>query len=132
MLEILSSSKNSLAYVTKVTKITKYIFQRSKICSTIDLIINFIILKYNIGPNLRIDTITMANIYTSTNNGSNWTTIGKKKTIINRNNARCDTTTLFRNKRLMLDEMTRQNASKFAMFYVIPKPKVAFSIFHQA
>ena len=31
----------------------------------------------------------------------------------------------------MLDEMTRQNTSKFAIFYIgIQKPKVAFSIFH--
>ena len=31
----------------------------------------------------------------------------------------------------MFDEMTRQNASKFAMFYIpIQKSKVAFPIFH--
>ena len=31
----------------------------------------------------------------------------------------------------MLDEMTRRNASKFAIFYTyILKPKVAFPIFH--
>ena len=38
---------------------------------------------------------------------------------------------LFRNKRLMLDEMTRWNGSKFAIFYTcIRKPKVAFSVFY--
>ena len=32
---------------------------------------------------------------------------------------------------LSLDEMTQQNASKFAIFYIgMRKPKVAFSIFH--
>ena len=39
--------------------------------------------------------------------------------------------TLFRNKRFMIDEMTQQNASKFAIgISYIRKPKVASSIFH--
>ena len=37
----------------------------------------------------------------------------------------------FRNKMFLLDEMTWQNTSKFAIFYIgIQKPKVAFSIFN--
>ena len=36
------------------------------------------------------------------------------------------TNTLFRNKRFMLDEMTWQNASKFAIFYVYENPKMLF------
>ena len=35
---------------------------------------------------------------------------------------------LFRNKRFMLDKMTRRSASKFAAFY-IRKPKVTISVF---
>ena len=37
--------------------------------------------------------------------------------------------TLFRNKRFMLDEMTLQNASKFAIFYIYENPKLLFPIF---
>ena len=41
---------------------------------------------------------------------------------------RCDIT-LFRNKRFMLDEMTRWNASKFAIFYIYENPKLLFPFF---
>ena len=34
---------------------------------------------------------------------------------------------LIRNKRFLLDEMTRQNASKFAIFYIYENPKLHFS-----
>ena len=37
--------------------------------------------------------------------------------------------TLFRNERFMLDEMTRQNASKFAIFYIYENPKLPFPFF---
>ena len=36
---------------------------------------------------------------------------------------------LFRNKRFMLDEMTWQNASKFAIFYIYENPKLIFPFF---
>ena len=38
--------------------------------------------------------------------------------------------TLFRNERFMLDEMTRQNASKFAIFYIYENPKLLFPFFN--
>ena len=51
--------------------------------------------------------------------------------IVNLHNICHWTYTLFRNERFMLHEMTRWNASKFAIFYTyIWKPKVAFSVFH--
>ena len=34
---------------------------------------------------------------------------------------------LFGNKRFMLDEMTKQNVSKFAIFYIYKSPKLTFS-----
>ena len=36
---------------------------------------------------------------------------------------------LIRNKRFLLDEMTRQNASKFAIFYIYENPKLLFPFF---
>ena len=38
-------------------------------------------------------------------------------------------TTLLRNKKFMLDEMTRQNASKFAIFYIYENPNLLFPFF---
>ena len=38
--------------------------------------------------------------------------------------------TPFRNKMFMLDEMTQQNTSKFAIFYIYENPKLPSSIFH--
>ena len=39
------------------------------------------------------------------------------------------TDALFRNKWFMLDEMTRRNASKFAIFYIHKNPKLLFPFF---
>ena len=36
---------------------------------------------------------------------------------------------LFRKKRFMLDEMTRRNASKFAIFYIYENPKLLYPFF---
>ena len=36
---------------------------------------------------------------------------------------------LFRNKKFILDEMTRRNASKFAIFYIYENPKFLFPFF---
>ena len=40
--------------------------------------------------------------------------------------------TLFRNKRFMLDEMTKRNALKFAIFYIYENPNLLFSFFNSS
>ena len=40
-----------------------------------------------------------------------------------------DISLLFRNERFMLDEMTRQNASKIAIFYVYENPKFFSNVY---
>ena len=40
-----------------------------------------------------------------------------------------DQISLLRNKKFMLDEMTRRNASKFAIFYIYENPKLLLPFF---